>query len=287
MAHRALAAVFVVAASAALATSPASVGPIDAAVPAHHSASADRHLRATLHSGDWLDPGESLRSRHGGFTLMMRPNGNLVERSHDGQTQWESRTSRAGSSVVLRRLGSLQVISPAGRLLWSSRSRSTAARDYRLVMRSTGALVVAAPSGATLWSNQLGSKCSSHGPRQAIIVSIGLQHLWACHRDHLVRTTPVTTGAYGRGWVTPTGNWHIASKAREVNLVGPSWNDHVKFWMDYHGPFGLHDASWQHFPEGSPKYRMKGSHGCVHVPLAQMRALYRWARIGAAVSIRH
>jgi len=252
------------------------------------SASATIHrLTASLHAGGQLGPGDSLRSHRGGFTLTMRPNGDLVERSRDGQTQWESRTSRPGSIAVLRQGGSVQVIAPSGLLLWSSRSGGVARRDYRLAIRSNGAVVVVTPSGATQWSNQLGSKCASHGPRQAIIVSIGLQHLWACHHDHLVQTTPVTTGAYGRGWITPTGNWHIVSKAREVNLVGPSWNDHVKFWMDYHGPFGLHDARWQHFPEGSPKYRMKGSHGCVHVPLAQMHALYQWARIGASVSIRH
>jgi hypothetical protein len=216
----------------------------------------------------------------------MRPNGNLVERSHDGQSQWASRTTRPGAIAVLRQRGSLQVIAASGRLLWSSGSSGLTRDDYRLAVRSNGAIAIVNPSGETHWSNQLGSKCTSHGPRQAIIVSIGLQHLWACHHGRLVRTTPVTTGAYGRGWITPTGNWHVVRKAREVNLVGPTWNDHVEFWMDYNGPFGLHDAKWQHFPEGSPKYRMKGSHGCVHVPLAQMRALYHWASIGASVSIR-
>ena len=117
-------------------------------------------------------------------------------------------------------------------------------------------------------------------------MSIRLQHLWACRHGRLRLSTPVTTGAYRRGWVTPTGTWHIYGKERNVNLVGPGWDDHVRYWMPYHGPFGLHDAPWQKFPEGSPKYKTKGSHGCIHLPGVEMKALYGWARVGARVTVR-
>ena len=39
-------------------------------------------------------------------------------------------------------------------------------------------------------------------------------------------------------------------------------------------------------PYGSPKYRTKGSHGCVHMPLPAMRFLYTWAEVGTTVRIK-
>jgi hypothetical protein len=216
----------------------------------------------------------------------MQRNGALVERSKNGQVEWSSGTSRSGSTASLLAGGALLVRSPAGRTLWSSHSGGHPARTYRLVTRPSGALVVLNPGHVPVWTNDLASRCTRKLPAQAIIVDITLQHLWACHHAKLVMSTPVTTGAYLRGWITPTGTWHVYAKARNVNLVGPSWDDHVRYWMPYRGPFGLHDAAWQKFPEGSPKYKTKGSHGCIHLPGVEMKALYKWAKIGARVTVR-
>ena len=43
----------------------------------------------------------------------------------------------------------------------------------------------------------------------------------------------------------------------------------MKYWIPFDAPlFGFHDSSWQKMPYGSQKYRTKGSHGCIHMPLA-------------------
>ena len=55
--------------------------------------------------------------------------------------------------------------------------------------------------------------------------------------------------------------------------------------MPYSGPYGLHDAPWQHFAFGSGLYRTRGSHGCVHVPAATVGYLYGWTRVGTTVHV--
>ena len=60
----------------------------------------------------------------------------------------------------------------------------------------------------------------------------------------------------------------------------------MKYWIPFDAPlFGFHDSSWQTFPYGSQQYRTDGSHGCVHMPLADIAFLYEWANVGATVVI--
>jgi hypothetical protein len=125
-----------------------------------------------------------------------------------------------------------------------------------------------------------------------IYVNIAQQHLWACSGGFLFTDTAVTTGAYKLTNVhdaTPTGTWRIYAKMRNVYLNGHdangSWHDHVAYWVPFDGPYGFHDASWQTFPYGSSLYATKGSHGCVHVPVAVLAKIYSWAPIGTRVTI--
>lgn len=239
-----------------------------------------------LAQGKRLCHGDTLTSIDHAFSLSVNRRGALIERDSGGQRQWTSRRTSPQACAAIRRRGALQMVSPDGAPLWRTGVHATSAGRYRLVLRDTGALVVRRTAAVPLWSNKMGSRCRHGIGRHAIVVSIGLQHLWACQGRHLVLTTAITTGAYRRGWVTPTGSWRIYAKERDTTLNGPSWNDHVKYWMPYDGPFGLHDANWQKFPEGSRKYATNGSHGCTHVPLAAMQQLYHWAPIGTRVSIR-
>jgi hypothetical protein len=127
-----------------------------------------------------------------------------------------------------------------------------------------------------------------------IYVNIALQHLWACTGAYLFTDTAVTTGAWKLPKVndaTPTGTFRIYGKMRNVVLSGHdiygSWHDHVAYWMPFVGPYGFHDASWQTFPYGSSLYSTKGSHGCVHVPVAVLGKIFNWAPIGTLVTIVH
>lgn len=126
-----------------------------------------------------------------------------------------------------------------------------------------------------------------------IYVSISQQHLWACTGDVLLTDTAVTTGASAvtnAHYATPIGTSRISGKSRNTVLAGHDingpWNDPVAYWMPFDGGVGFHDASWQTFPAGSPLYATKGSHGCVHVPVAQVATIFNWASIGTLVTIR-
>jgi len=129
------------------------------------------------------------------------------------------------------------------------------------------------------------SVCNTNKQGQLVIVSITQQHMWACQGPEQVYDTPVTTGAYLNGDYTPTGTWHIFAKERDVNLIGPTWDDFVQYWMPFYSDYGFHDASWQTFPFGGPEYPQQGSHGCVHLPLSAMAWLFNWASIGTTVTI--
>jgi lipoprotein-anchoring transpeptidase ErfK/SrfK len=129
--------------------------------------------------------------------------------------------------------------------------------------------------------------CAHNAAAQKVIVRISKQHAWMCahHRD--VFDTAVTTGMVGQWTHTPTGHYMI--QGRNTNTVltlntGATYD--VKYWIPFDAPlFGFHDASWQKFPFGSAKYKTKGSHGCVHMPLKAMKFLYNWSVRPTAVHI--
>ena len=130
--------------------------------------------------------------------------------------------------------------------------------------------------------------CRANSDPQRVIVSLRHQHAWLCERSRTVLDTPITTGRSAEPYyATPTGLYHVQSRQRDVTLYPLSGGAYpVKYWVTFDAPlFGFHDASWQTIPFGSGRYRTEGSHGCVHLPLAAMRSLYNWARVGATVSI--
>jgi hypothetical protein len=130
--------------------------------------------------------------------------------------------------------------------------------------------------------------CAGHRGHRLVLVSLRRQHLWMCagHRD--VRDTAVTTGRLGQYTETPTGTYQIQGLNRDSTLTlntGATYP--VKYWIPFDAPlFGFHDSPWQRFPYGSPLYKTRGSHGCVHVPLRAIRFLYGWADIGTTVRIK-
>jgi lipoprotein-anchoring transpeptidase ErfK/SrfK len=104
----------------------------------------------------------------------------------------------------------------------------------------------------------------------------------------VARDTAITSGMSGEFTETPTGRYVIQGLNRNTTLTlntGATYP--VKYWIPFDAPlFGFHDSSWQHFPYGSPLYRTRGSHGCIHMPLAAIRFLYHWADIGTTVRIK-
>ena len=131
--------------------------------------------------------------------------------------------------------------------------------------------------------------CERNGNRKLVLVDVSQQHLWLCQGTHVVLDSAVTSGAVDLPYEsTPTGSFEIQEKDRNRTLTLVDGQQYrVKYWIPFQGPlFGFHDAPWQTMPFGSPHYRTKGSHGCVHLPLATIRRLYQWAAVGTAVRIR-
>lgn len=130
--------------------------------------------------------------------------------------------------------------------------------------------------------------CAHNTAAQLVLVSITDQHAWLCAGTRTAYSTAVTTGMNTADTRTPTGRYQIQGRNRDTVLTQLNGDQYdVKYWIPFDAPtYGFHDASWQHFPYGSSKYRTNGSHGCVHLPLRAMTFLYNWVRIGASVDIR-
>jgi lipoprotein-anchoring transpeptidase ErfK/SrfK len=140
--------------------------------------------------------------------------------------------------------------------------------------------------------------CSGNSLNRLVLVSISQRHLWACQGATTVYDSPVVTGIqYLAADLTPTGNYHIYSRQRDLTLTGSdttgSWSDPVSYWMPFlhnqYGTYGFHDATWRadsDFGNISPNSG-DASHGCVELPLASAAWLYDWATVGTAVTIEN
>ena len=107
-----------------------------------------------------------------------------------------------------------------------------------------------------------------------IEISLDNQYLWAYKDGKLIVETPVVTGNVAQRSDTRRGFFRVSYKVTDVVLKGPTWNDHVDYWMPFDGDIGLHDSSWRS-EYGGDIYLNDGSHGCVNTPLAAMRKIYR------------
>lgn len=140
--------------------------------------------------------------------------------------------------------------------------------------------------------------CTGNTLDQAVLVSIGRQHLWACQTGKSQYDSPVITGmAAHESTVTPAGTYRIYDKQTDTTLTGSdetgSWSDPVKYWMPFlnnkFGTYGFHDATWRpndSFGKVSPS-SSNASHGCVELPLSTSAWLYNWARVGTTVKIEN
>jgi lipoprotein-anchoring transpeptidase ErfK/SrfK len=125
--------------------------------------------------------------------------------------------------------------------------------------------------------------CAHNTAAKLVAVSIAKQHAWMCAGHKLVYTTPVTTGAVSKGDATPTGTFHIQGNVTNTILRGSDYAVHVRFWIQFNGDIGFHDAPWQTMAYGSAGYRELGSRGCVHMPLNSITWLHSWVQIGKTV----
>ncbi len=115
-----------------------------------------------------------------------------------------------------------------------------------------------------------------------IDVYIHEQKLYYYKNNKLVLTSDVVTGQNNG---TPTGHYKVLSKKKDVYLKGRDYLEHVNYWIAFIGRvYGIHDATWRD-KFGGDIYKTDGSHGCVNVPLDNIKKLYEQVEVGTAVNI--
>lgn len=124
--------------------------------------------------------------------------------------------------------------------------------------------------------------------RTFVLVDISDQRIRFYRNKKLIMKSDVVTGTRGIH-DTPTGIFKVRSKQRNIDLIGPTWNSHVSYWMAFlGGSYGLHDASWRSSAQFSNHrtYIGNGSHGCVNLRPGFARKLYNRVRIGTTVIVQ-
>lgn len=115
-----------------------------------------------------------------------------------------------------------------------------------------------------------------------IDVSISEQRLNYYEYGKLVLSSDIVTGVNNG---TPTGNYRVLNKARNVTLKGVNYTSFVNYWIAFIGhSYGIHDASWRTNFGGSI-YKYNGSHGCINMPYTNASKLYNMVDIGTPVHV--
>lgn len=121
-----------------------------------------------------------------------------------------------------------------------------------------------------------------------VLVDISDQTIWFYKNGKQKLKSDVVTGTKGRT-PTPTGTFKVRKKLRNINLVGPSWNSHVSYWIAFKGSsYGLHDASWRTSKQFSNHrtYLNNGSHGCINLRYSTAASLYSMVKRGTPVIVQ-
>jgi lipoprotein-anchoring transpeptidase ErfK/SrfK len=159
------------------------------------------------------------------------------------------------------------------------------------------ALLTCLVPGALLGGSVTSSSVHAAGPKR-ITISVARQRLRAWEGDHVVLSTPVTTG--NANLPTPVGYFRVFEKRSPFEFISPwpagspywyppSW---VSFAMEFiGGGYFIHDAPWrtvygkQSNTGGSPGTNYGGTHGCVNVPYGAMKFLFAWTPPGTPVHV--
>ncbi len=98
-----------------------------------------------------------------------------------------------------------------------------------------------------------------------IEVDLTNQTLYLYKDTQCILETPIVTGCISRYMRTPNGVYKVLVRRMHVILKGEDYETYVKYWMQFYGGYGLHDAYWR-YKFGGNEYLYNGSHGCVNIP---------------------
>ena len=116
-------------------------------------------------------------------------------------------------------------------------------------------------------------------------VSLDNQYIWFYRNGQLLTEAPIVSGNLATYNITRTGIFQIYGMVEDTVLKGPTWNDHVDYWMPFDGDIGIHDSDWRD-EYGGDIYKENGSHGCVNTPIDAMRIVYENSFYGMLVIVR-
>ncbi|MGZ8415287.1 MAG: L,D-transpeptidase [Gemmatirosa sp.] len=103
-------------------------------------------------------------------------------------------------------------------------------------------------------------------------VLLDRQLLLIIHRDHVVRTVPISSGV---GGLTPPGTYSVYTKSQN------SWSKRFKVWLPWASYFNAGIAF-----HGYPDVPVTAaSHGCIRVPLKFAREVYAMLPVGTRVDV--
>lgn len=114
-------------------------------------------------------------------------------------------------------------------------------------------------------------------------VDVDNQQMTFYKDGEVVVNTDVVTG-YPWGHWTPPGLYAVQNKDTDCWLYGEDYTVFVKYWVGFHGAYGLHDASWRTI-FGGKKYLSDGSHGCVNTPEEAMAQIFAEIEVGVPVVV--
>lgn len=135
-----------------------------------------------------------------------------------------------------------------------------------------------------IWkSRNTGRTCNVNG--DFIVISLRDQKLWLVRGGNIISKIGIVSGKH----VSPTirGNFRVVSKETSRILKGEDYASWVRYWMQFHGNYGIHDANWQPSSafSNSSYYRWGGSHGCVNVHPSKMGYIYSNSYVGMRVIV--
>lgn len=116
-------------------------------------------------------------------------------------------------------------------------------------------------------------------------VSLDNQYIWFYRNGQLLVESPIVSGDVLTNNITRLGIFQIYGMVTDTVLTGPTWNDHVDYWMPFDGGIGIHDSDWRD-EYGGDIYKETGSHGCVNTPIDAMRIVYENSYLGMLVIVR-
>jgi lipoprotein-anchoring transpeptidase ErfK/SrfK len=177
---------------------------------------------------------------------------------------------------------------------WASRLSAALERYGAMLGAADPPSIPLAAAGIHHYGTQLHTNLMQDGPMRLITISLQAQRLIAYDHGRVLVDTLVTSGR--PALATDIGAMRVTGKDSPWTMRSPwpkgspEWYPdtpvRMVLWFTENGE-GLHDASWQPDSTLGPGSQTGpfASHGCVHVPLAAVTALFQWAPIGTPVVV--